>query len=64
MQLYLWTPNVPALLSGGNRLSSLQLVYVCERANIQAHILTFNARGLVFPADNVLSETLLSAFLC
>lgn len=46
MQLYLWPPNVPSLLSGGNRLSSLQPVYAWERANIQAWILTFIARGL------------------
>ena len=46
MQLYLWPPNVPSLLSGENRLSSMQPVHARERANIQAWILTFIARGL------------------
>ena len=55
MQLYLWPPSEPALLSGGNRLSSLQPLDACERANIQACVLAFIARGLqVFRADNAL----------
>jgi len=46
MQLYLWPPSVPALLSGGNRLSSLRPLDACKRVNIQACVLTFIASWL------------------
>lgn len=55
MQLYLWPPNVPALLSGGNRLSSQQPLDACKRANVQTCIFSIYCTcASVFPADNAL----------
>lgn len=62
MQLYLRPPDVPLLLSGGNRLSSLQPVYAWESQYSGVNFNIYCPWAPVSPADNVLSQTLLSAF--
>lgn len=59
MQLYLWPPNVPSLLSGENRLSSMQPVHARERAKYSG--VNFNIYctwAPVSPADKASSQTL------
>lgn len=65
MQLYLWPPNVPALLSGRNRLYSLPPAYACERVNIPGvHFNSYCTRTPVFLADYSWSNFWFSFFPC